>query len=187
MSNPLAHPAESFLATVSALHGGDRVITCYQCGTCSGSCPAVEAMDRTPRELMHLIQLGQEEAVLSSRTIWVCAACYVCAVRCPREIEITDLMASLRRLAVEEGVVSVKSTAFERAFLHIVKRDGRMFELEVLLRYKLRTNPLDLVKQIPVGLDMLRRHKLAFLPQRIDGCGELREIFNRWEEGRKDP
>ncbi|HID62908.1 MAG TPA: heterodisulfide reductase subunit C [Anaerolineae bacterium] len=176
-----------FLAEVMATPGGERVVTCYQCGTCSGSCPAVKAMDHTPRELIHLIQLGRDEAVLSSRTIWVCAACYVCAVRCPREIEITDLMASLRRLAVEKGVVPAKSTAFERTFLSIVKRDGRMFELEMLLRYKLLTNPLDLIGQTRVGLDMLRRHKLAFQPHRIDGRSELQGIFGRWEEGRKKP
>jgi len=136
---------------------------------------------------MHLIQLGQEEAVLSSRTIWVCATCYVCAVRCPREIEITDLMASLRRLAVERGLVSIRSVAFERIFLDIIKRDGRMFELEMLLRYKLRSDPLDLIKQIGVGLKMLRHRQLTFLSHRIDGSSELQEIFRRWEEGRKGP
>ena len=176
-----------FLAEVMALAGGERTITCYQCGTCSGSCPAVKAMDRTPRQLIRLIQLGRQEAVLSSRTIWVCAACYVCAVRCPREIEITDLMASLRRLAVDKGVVPVKSTAFERTFLSIVKRNGRMFELGMLLRYKLLTNPLNLIGQVRVGLDMLRRHKLAFRPHRTEGRRELQEIFKRWEEGGKRP
>lgn len=185
MSNSLNSPAETFLATVSALRGGERVIICYQCGTCSGSCPTVKAMDRTPREIMHLIQLGREEEVLSSRTPWVCATCYVCAVRCPREIEITDLMANLRRLAVERGFVSMRSTAFEQAFLHIVKRDGRMFELEALLRYKLRTNPLDLIRQTPVGLDMLRRRQLTLRPHPIAGRAELQEIFQRWEEGRR--
>ena len=176
-----------FLAKVMALAGGERTITCYQCGTCSGSCPAVQAMDRTPRQLIRLIQLGRQEAVLSSRTIWVCAACYVCAVRCPREIEITDLMASLRRLAVEKGIVPVKSTAFERTFLSIVKRDGRMFELEMLLRYKLLTNPLNLIGQARVGLNMLRRRKLTFQPHRIEGRSELQDIFRRWAEGSRKP
>ena len=183
----LQSSATDFLAEVMALAGGERTITCYQCGTCSGSCPAVKAMDRTPRQLIRLIQLGRDETVLSSRTIWVCAACYACVVRCPREIEITDLMASLRRLAVERGVVPMKSIAFERTFLNVVKRDGRMFELEILLRYKLLTNPLDLIGQMRVGMDMLRRHKLAFQPHRIDGRSELQGIFGRWEAGRKKP
>ena len=66
MSGPQAHPAKTFLASVSELPGGERVVTCYQCGTCSGSCPAIEAMDHSPRAIMHLIQLGREETVLSS-------------------------------------------------------------------------------------------------------------------------
>jgi len=184
MSSSATHPAETFLATVSSLRGGERVITCYQCGTCSGSCPAIEAMDHSPRAIMHLIQLGREEAVLSSQTPWVCASCYACVVRCPREIEITDLMASLRRLAVEKAVPSVRSTAFEHTFLDIVRRDGRMFELEMLLRYKLRSGPLDLLQLAPMGLQMLRRGQLGFRRHRIEGHAELADIFRRWEEGR---
>jgi len=187
MSSPLTRPAETFLDTVSSLRGGERVITCYQCGTCSGSCPAIEAMDHSPRAIMHLIQLGREEDVLSSQTPWVCASCYACVVRCPREIEITDLMASLRRLAVERAVPSVRSTAFEHTFLDIVRRDGRMFELEMLLRYKLRSGPLDLVQQIPVGLDMLRHGQLGFRRHCIEGRDEVGDIFRRWEEWREAP
>ena len=185
MSGPQAHPAKTFLASVSELPGGERVVTCYQCGTCSGSCPAIEAMDHSPRAIMHLIQLGREETVLSSRTPWVCASCYACAVRCPREIDITDLMASLRRLAVESAVPSVRSMAFERTFLDIVRRDGRMFELEMLLRYKLRSGPLDLVQLAPMGLQMLRRGQLGFRRHRIEGHREMAEIVRRWEEGRE--
>jgi heterodisulfide reductase subunit C len=187
MSGPLAPPAKTFLACVSALPGGERVVTCYQCGTCSGSCPAIKAMDYSPRAIMHLIQLGREDAVLSSQTPWVCAACYACVVRCPREIEITDLMASLRRLAVERAVPSVRSMAFEQTFLDIVRRDGRMFELEMLLRYKLRSGPLDMIPQIPVALGMLRHGQLGFTPHRIEGRGELAEIFRRWNEWREAP
>ncbi len=139
-------------------------------------------MDYTPRAIMHLIRLNRAEAVLSSQAIWVCAACYACAVRCPRDIEITDLMASLRVLALERGYAP-HDPAFERTFLHLVRRDGRVFELELLLRYNLR-RPLDLVRQAPVGLALLRRRKLAFSPHRINQREQVGAIFRRWEESR---
>ena len=30
---------------------GDPISTCIQCGTCSGTCPVVEFMDNTPRDI----------------------------------------------------------------------------------------------------------------------------------------
>ncbi|MDH7487176.1 MAG: (Fe-S)-binding protein [Anaerolineae bacterium] len=104
MSNALTSPAETFLATVSALRGGERVITCYQCGTCSGSCPTAPAMDYTPRTLLHMIRLGMDTRVLKSRAIWLCTSCYLCTARCPREIKISDALIGLRSLAMERDL-----------------------------------------------------------------------------------
>ena len=91
------------LSAVTELRGGERVLTCYQCGTCSGSCPTASAMDYNPRRILHMLRLGLAERVLDSRGIWLCTACYSCTDRCPREIKITDAMLSLRRLAVDRG------------------------------------------------------------------------------------
>jgi heterodisulfide reductase subunit D len=92
------------MAAVMATPGGERVGTCYQCATCSGSCPTATAMDYTPRTLLHMIRLGMGERVLRSRAIWLCTTCYSCTTRCPREIKITDTMVSLRSLAIARGV-----------------------------------------------------------------------------------
>ena len=75
---------------------GECVSLCKQCGTCSGSCPNVAEMDLSPRQVMHLAQLGQMERVLNSRTIWVCSACLQCSARCPRGIDIARVMESFR-------------------------------------------------------------------------------------------
>jgi heterodisulfide reductase subunit D len=92
------------MAAVMATPGGERVGTCYQCATCSGSCPTATAMDYTPRTLLHMIRLGMGERVLRSRAIWLCTTCYSCTTRCPREIKITDTMVNLRSLAIAGGV-----------------------------------------------------------------------------------
>jgi len=70
---------------------------CYQCGTCSAGCPYVEEMDLTPDEVIRYIILDKKE-VLLSKTIWLCSACFTCAERCPRDINITKLMETLRQL-----------------------------------------------------------------------------------------
>lgn len=92
------------LKAVTGLRGGERVIACYQCGTCSGSCPTAAAMDYNPRRLFHMLRLGLGERVLRSRSIWLCTSCYSCTARCPREIEISDTILGLRRLVVDRGL-----------------------------------------------------------------------------------
>jgi heterodisulfide reductase subunit D len=102
---PAIYPSEEFLDKVTALRGGERVVTCYACGTCSGSCPTVMAMDYGPGHVLHMIQLGLEDEVLSSRGIWLCTACYLCTSRCPREVKITETILGLRGLALARGQV----------------------------------------------------------------------------------
>jgi heterodisulfide reductase subunit D len=104
MVHPLTSSEEDLLATVTGLRGGERVIACYQCGTCSGSCPTAPAMDYNPRRILHMLRLGLGERVLSSQAIWLCTACYSCTARCPREIKISDAMLGLRRLVVDRGL-----------------------------------------------------------------------------------
>ncbi len=92
------------LAAVTGLRGGERIIACYQCGTCSGSCPTASAMDYNPRRILHMLRLGLGERVLRSQAIWLCTSCYSCTARCPREIRISDTMLNLRRLAVDRDL-----------------------------------------------------------------------------------
>jgi heterodisulfide reductase subunit D len=80
-----------------------KLLTCYQCGTCSASCPAAELMDYAPRQLWQLIRLGMRDLVMNSRTFWLCTQCYACQVRCPRGIHISETMRHLREWAVAQG------------------------------------------------------------------------------------
>jgi heterodisulfide reductase subunit C len=85
----------AFLAEVERIPGGDRLRRCIQCGTCSGSCPVSYAMDVQPRQLVAFFRAGDLESILRSRTIWICASCYACTVRCPAGIKVTELIYGL--------------------------------------------------------------------------------------------
>jgi heterodisulfide reductase subunit D len=102
--DPLPSPELDVLAAVLGLRGGERLVACYQCGTCSGSCPTAPAMEYNPRRILHMLRLGLGRRVLESQAIWLCTACYSCTARCPREIKISDAMIGLRRLAVEHSL-----------------------------------------------------------------------------------
>lgn len=104
MSHSLTGSETDVLAAVAGLRGGERVVACYQCGTCSGSCPTGAAMEYNPRRILHMLRLGLGERVLHSQSIWLCTSCYSCTARCPREIEIGDTMLNLRSIAVRRGL-----------------------------------------------------------------------------------
>jgi heterodisulfide reductase subunit C len=79
---------------------GQQLSSCYQCGRCSAGCPVIEEMDIVPSEAIRLLQLGQIEDVLNSRTIWVCASCLQCASRCPRGVEFSNICDALRAIVL---------------------------------------------------------------------------------------
>ncbi|MFX1262552.1 MAG: CoB--CoM heterodisulfide reductase subunit C [Promethearchaeota archaeon] len=83
--------------------GADRIRTCIQCGTCSSVCPSGRRTAFRTRELMRKAVLGLKEEVLASPDLWLCATCYTCLERCPREIKVTDAIIIMRNMAVDEG------------------------------------------------------------------------------------
>ena len=83
---------------------GQNLNLCYQCGTCSASCPMSFAMDSPPRKIMRLVQLGLEEELANSRTNWLCATCLTCTVRCPRGIDLSRVMEALRLITLRKNI-----------------------------------------------------------------------------------
>jgi heterodisulfide reductase subunit C2 len=82
---------------------GENLFGCYQCGTCSAGCPYIDDMDLTPDEVIRYIILGRSE-VLNSKTIWLCSACFTCAERCPRDINITKIMEACRQIVLRKKI-----------------------------------------------------------------------------------
>jgi len=88
---------------------GENVYGCYQCGTCSSGCPFIEEMDLTPDEVIRFAVLDKKE-VLESKTIWLCASCYTCAERCPRDLNITKIMEALRQILLRKNIDETQIT-----------------------------------------------------------------------------
>jgi heterodisulfide reductase subunit C len=97
---------EEFLKKVSEL-SGEEITLCEQCGTCSGGCPMIGAMDITPSYMMRTVQLGQKE-VAETKAIWLCASCYTCTVRCPRGLDLSKVAEAVRQIILRQGVDHMK-------------------------------------------------------------------------------
>jgi heterodisulfide reductase subunit C len=142
-------------------------------------------MEFSPNQLFRLIQLGDEERVLSSNTIWYCLSCYTCSVRCPNDIDIAKVMDTLREMALKRGYRPAlpEVLSFHRIFLSNIRRYGRVNELGLILRYNLsRGRPFG---NLSLGWTMLRKRRLGLRPHWIKGLREFRRLFaiQKGEEG----
>jgi len=158
---------------------GADVAACYQCGRCSAGCPAVDFFDIKPMEAVRLCGYGQEEALLTCRTIWVCAACETCTTRCPNGIDIARMMDLLRSraLAAHKGSQEPGVRAFHKAFLNSIRAHGRVFEVGMIANYKVRSG--DFFSDMGLGFRMFLRRKLKLAPTRIQGRKEVRALFQK--------
>lgn len=174
---------EAFLAEIERIPGGGRLNQCIQCGTCTASCPVSFAMDLTPRQVIGMFRAGAIEELLESRTIWVCASCYQCTMRCPADIRITELLYAFKRIAIDRGIFPDKFPVhvFAETFTDMVKRYGRNYEVGLILRYFLRTDPRGLVRRRGEGIALWRHGRMRVRPSRIDGIEGLRRIIAKAE------
>lgn len=179
--------APTFIEEVMAATPGDsRLTMCIQCGSCGGSCPSGPDMDHTPRALFAMIDAGLKDLVLRSNSPWYCVSCYYCMVRCPQEVHITDIMYTLKRMAVKEGLYKESSAAdapdFSETFIGNVENYGRSFELGLATRFHLSHHPLDMHKMAPMAIDMLRRGRIDLTPNRIKKLDQLKAILAKAKE-----
>ncbi len=106
--------------------GGEQIINCFTCGTCTASCPVNEVDESfNPRKIIRMAVLGLKDKVLKSDFIWLCAGCHSCQERCPRGVTITELMTALRNIAVENGIVH-QAFAVQASEIH---KFGRLYEV----------------------------------------------------------
>ncbi len=102
-----------FRDEIASHPGGQNIRRCFACGTCAAGCPVTDVdSDYNCRRIIRQILFGMREEVLSSPLIWMCLVCYRCYVRCPQQVNFTDIMRVLRYLAVKENRVSAE--IFER-------------------------------------------------------------------------
>jgi heterodisulfide reductase subunit C len=179
--NKIATPEGEFTRQVKE-QSGVNIDRCFQCLTCTLSCPSSFTMDYLPNQLIRKIQAGARDEVLHSRTIWRCISCETCVTRCPNEINIPRLMDTLRQMAVREKITPGDKNvpAFHAVFIESIRQWGRQYELGMLLLFKIKTR--DFFSDIGLGMKMLQKGKLGLLPGKNSGRQEIKAIFNKLKE-----
>jgi len=170
-----------FIGEVCSIPGGEAIRSCIQCGMCTGSCPTASKWDYPPRQAIAMVRAGLRDELLSSNSMWFCASCYTCTVRCPRDIKPTDIMHALEVIAIRDGLSTKRSRTpvMYKCFVDSAKSNGRVYELGMMLKFFLRTNPFAALKMAPVGLGLFLHKRLPLKPSRIKGRGELKAILDK--------
>jgi heterodisulfide reductase subunit C len=103
---------DDILAKIEEI-SGQQVRKCFQCGKCTAGCPSVDSMDIMPNQIMKLLQMGEVDEVLNSKTIWVCDSCFTCESRCPKGLDIARVMEAVRQVLLRTNVDKVKPGEIE--------------------------------------------------------------------------
>ena len=144
-----------FKYELSKVPGIEKIKLCFQCGTCTADCPIARFSDiYSPRKIMRMTQLGMKDRLLSSESLWLCAACFTCVDHCPQGVDIASVVRALRNMAVKEGVIP---TVFRELTNNILKAG-----------YAYRIPELRLKKRVEKGLPPLPEANLEDVSKLFD-------------------
>lgn len=160
---------------------GKPIRNCIQCGTCAGSCPAMEFMDHSPREIIGMIRANLKEEVLASNTYWTCASCYQCTVRCPAGIDIAEMMYALKRYSIwkgqyKEGLIGPE---FSKAFVKMIVNSGRSFEPVLAATYLPKYSAADILREGLMASGLLLKGKMPLLPKKVKRIKNVQRMVRR--------
>src|SRR6056297_2585004 len=94
----------NFKNEITSRPGGENLMMCYSCGSCTATCPISEIDESfNPRMIIKKSLLGYKEEVLDNDDLWKCIQCRRCVSHCPQNVKPADIIRVLREMSVEEN------------------------------------------------------------------------------------
>ena len=83
---------------------------CMRCGKCSATCPAYDEMEYHPHQFVYMVESGDIQPLLDSKSLYQCLTCFACIERCPRDVEPAKLVEAVRLAVIrKQGANHMKS------------------------------------------------------------------------------
>lgn len=129
-----------------------EILTCIQCGTCTGSCPSGKY---TSLNVRRIVKDSIKKDVSDQMELWMCTTCFNCQERCPRGIKVADAILSLRVEAVKKGRILPAHRNICKFFTqtgHSVPID----DIHLKIREKIGLSEPETVRKYPKALEEVR-------------------------------
>jgi heterodisulfide reductase subunit C len=138
-------------------------------------------MDHTPRQIIGMINADAKEDVLASNTYWICASCFNCSVRCPRDIDIAGTMYALKRYSIWhkyhlEGLVG---PTFSETFVKTIVGSGRSYEPVLAPSYIFKFGVRDFFQEAQTATTMMLKGRIPVLPTRIKRLDNFKRMIGK--------
>ena len=75
---------------------------CMRCGKCSGTCPSYDEMEYHPHQFVYMVETGDIEPLMESKSLYKCLTCFACVDRCPRNVEPAKLVEAVRLMVIRK-------------------------------------------------------------------------------------
>ena len=75
---------------------------CMRCGKCSATCPAYDEMEYHPHEFVAMVEKGEIDKLMESKSLYLCMSCMACIQRCPRQVEPAKLVEAVRAAVIRQ-------------------------------------------------------------------------------------
>ena len=81
---------------------GVNPLKCMRCGKCSGTCPSYDEMEYHPHQFVYMVETGDIEPLMESKSLYKCLTCFACVDRCPRNVEPAKLVEAVRVMVIRQ-------------------------------------------------------------------------------------
>jgi len=156
--------------------------SCYECGKCSGGCSTGHHFDFAPRKIVQMAKLGVEEKLMNLDALSICISCQLCLDRCPSGIDIPRIIDFLREKAARRNAVTKhpRVDLFNTLFLEEIFRRGRISELSLMTRFKIKTG--NFREDMATGLKLFFKGRLKPFTRKVKQWGSIRRNFDSWSK-----
>lgn len=96
------HNDNKKIADEIIFRSGVNVRKCMKCGKCSGTCPAYDEMEYHPHQFVYMVETGDVEPLMNSKSLYMCLSCFACVERCPRGVEPAKIIEAVRNAQVRQ-------------------------------------------------------------------------------------
>ncbi len=80
------------------------ILSCFECGICTSSCPVAEQFLLNPHQMTRLAAFGASKHIINEEVLRLCLTCGTCQEYCPQSVNFIEFIKLARRLLIEQGI-----------------------------------------------------------------------------------